>query len=655
MYAKSSHSLHRSTVNVYDSEFVQNIGVIIIIFNGSIFITGTVMKNNEYRGSLGSVSLADANVSIGESLLTDNTESVLKVRHGVIVSIDHSTFVNNTGYWMVAALNTEIASVTHTEFLHNAAALSVLYCDTATSLVHLCEFVGNYLSNGGAAVVSIQYRSIVENVTNTLFVDNSAAYEVYVAPVCGQGLSPSLGSYRCIHCSKYWRRHLIGILIAALIAGVVLVIFILSLNMTVAVGTLNGILFYAHVVATNPDIYLFPFNFKSPDFVTVFISWLNLDIGFDTCFFEASVSTSFSSVLQMYLYIALIQLAFPTYVIIVVIVVIVASECSSRFARIVSKGNPVAVLATMILLSYAKFIGLIPSFSLAFLLVPAYGSRNFDVTRLDSENNMHGVFEDTEYMELSVFLSTVLIVLYVLVIFLCVIYTALVFSWQWLLRYQNMAIFKWVRYQKLQYFLEPYHAPYTADYRYWTGLLLFARIVLYLIYSVNFSLDPRVNLMAVIFVAGGLLLLKGVTAKRVYNFWLLDVMETVIYFNLVAFSALTWYNLDFGGNQIVVAYTSVTIVFLLLVGVVVFHVLRYTPLYKCSFIKRLIKWMSVKVSEKTLDPEVPDDTPEELDGRQLERSAADDEELPIITHSVIKIPTTLQCSQEENYGSCPQC
>ena len=36
----------------------------------------------------------------------------------------------------------------------------------------------------------------------------------------------------------------------------------------------------------------------------------------------------------------------------------------------------------------------------------------------------------------------------------------------------------------------------------------------------------------------GLIFLNGVTAKRVYKNWLLDVMETAIYFNLVAFSAL---------------------------------------------------------------------------------------------------------------------
>jgi hypothetical protein len=40
---------------------------------------------------------------------------------------------------------------------------------------------------------------------------------------------------------------------AAFIAGITLVMFLLALNMTVAVGTLNGIFFYVNIVAVNTD------------------------------------------------------------------------------------------------------------------------------------------------------------------------------------------------------------------------------------------------------------------------------------------------------------------------------------------------------------------------------------------------------------------
>ena len=99
---------------------------------------------------------------------------------------------------------------------------------------------------------------------------------------CKSGFSLSLGSSSCIKCPKTWLAHLIGILIGALIAGIVLVAIIFTLNMTVAIGTLNGIIFYANIVAANKNIFLPSSNHEY--FFTVFISWLNLEIGIDTCF-----------------------------------------------------------------------------------------------------------------------------------------------------------------------------------------------------------------------------------------------------------------------------------------------------------------------------------------------------------------------------------
>ena len=91
------------------------------------------------------------------------------------------------------------------------------------------------------------------------------------------------------------------------------------------------ILFYANIVAANVDIYFLPST--APNFVTVFISWLNLDIGFDVCFIKTETSNYNVDVYELYK--ALLQLAFPIYVIFLVIIVIVASECSSKFAKII--------------------------------------------------------------------------------------------------------------------------------------------------------------------------------------------------------------------------------------------------------------------------------------------------------------------------------
>ena len=66
---------------------------------------------------------------------------------------------------------------------------------------------------------------------------------------CQPGLSLSLGSSHCLPCPSHWPANLVAIVIAALLAGILLVVFILVLNLTVAVGTLNGIIFYANILS----------------------------------------------------------------------------------------------------------------------------------------------------------------------------------------------------------------------------------------------------------------------------------------------------------------------------------------------------------------------------------------------------------------------
>ena len=87
------------------------------------------------------------------------------------------------------------------------------------------------------------------------------------------------------------------------------------------------------------------------------------------------------------------------------------------------------------------------------------------------------------------------------------------------------------------------------------------------------------------------------------------------------------------------------IIFILLLGVIVFHIFRYTRLYKCSFVEKAFKWISSKLLEKPIQ-EAPGDVPEELDGYQLERP--DDQELPAVTYSIVDIRQPDQKQEAEN-------
>ena len=105
---------------------------------------------------------------------------------------------------------------------------------------------------------------------------------------CGTNYSLSLAGSKCVKCPENWPVQFACIIFSALVAGVLLVLLILVLNLTVAVGTLNSIIFFANIINANKSVYfgqLYPAIMP----MLAFISWLNLDVGLDlpgVCFFE---------------------------------------------------------------------------------------------------------------------------------------------------------------------------------------------------------------------------------------------------------------------------------------------------------------------------------------------------------------------------------
>ena len=366
---------------------------------------------------------------------------------------------------------------------------------------------------------------------------------------CQEHLSLSLGSSRCLPCHSYWPAVLVVILLAAIIAGILLVTALLVLNMTVAVGLINGFIFYANIVAANSAVF---FPSSQPSFPTVFVAWLNLDIGIDVCFFDG---------LDAYTK-TWLQLAFPVYIISLVIIAIIISEYSPRFAGLIGKRDPVATLATLILLSYAKLLSVaITTLSFAVLDYPD-GSQ--ETVWLPDGNVTY--FKGKH-------IALVLVAL--LIILIGVPYTILLFVWQWLVRAPKWKGFRWTRNTKLNAFISVHHVPYNSKYRYWTGLLLIVRVVLYITASVTASDKPQTSLLVTIILVGMLISLNKAAGVTVYKNLLVDVVDTAHYFNLLVLSAFSWYNFkDNIRKQTVVAYTSTIITFILLAGVIVYHVSR---------------------------------------------------------------------------------
>ena len=356
---------------------------------------------------------------------------------------------------------------------------------------------------------------------------------------CIDGLSLILGSSSCRVCSN----KNLGLLLVFALAGIGLVLLLFLTKLTVAEGTINGLIFYANIVGANESLF-----FSNPStyskVLQVFIAWLNLDCGIEVCFYDGMDAYSRTW----------LQFVFPLYIWVMVGFLILVSHYSFRVSKWLGN-NPVAVLATLFLLSYTKLLQtIIVTFSFTFL---EYPDGNKAVWLYDG--NVPFLHGKHAYL----FIAGMVIFL-----FLFLPYTILLLLGQWLQAHSDWKCLKWASSNKLKIFLDAYNAPYKDQHRYWTGLLLVARFTLLLTSASNAFSDPNVNLVAVTI---SVLLLESLAwlAGGIYRKWFLNALEASFILNLGIIAAGV--NTT-GGNHDALMQTFLTIVLLTFIGILAYHV-----------------------------------------------------------------------------------
>ena len=360
--------------------------------------------------------------------------------------------------------------------------------------------------------------------------------------MCKEDLSLVFGSSRCLECSSYY----IFLLIPFALAGIALVAFILLLNMTVATGTIHGLIFYANILTANHSLFL---PFATPNFLTVFISWLNLDLGIETCFYNGMDSYGKF----------LLQLAFPTYVFVLIGTTIVLCEMSKKFATLLGNRNPVAALCTLILLSYSKLIRTIIT-ALQFTHLK-YADGSHEIVWLYDANISYFTVS-----HIPRFIAAFIIVI------LGTIYTILLLFGQW---FPYWKFTKWTKNTKYNAFIDAYHAPFTPRHRYWMGLLLFALTTQNIVAAT--TADNAAPILSAGCIALGLILLKLLNI-RIYKNRLQDSLETLFLTNVAILAIATLYNIirdSMNKNQLALANTSMAISFILFLIVLGYHFYKY--------------------------------------------------------------------------------
>jgi hypothetical protein len=120
--------------------------------------------------------------------------------------------------------------------------------------------------------------------------------------------------------------------------------------------------------------------------------------------------------------------------------------------------------------------------------------------------------------------------------------------------------------------MDAYHAPYTNEVRYWTGLLLLSRLGLFLTFAINTFGSNSINILAVSIVSAALLAFK----RRVYENWVKDILESSFILNLCIFSVVTFY-LDEEFNENIISqhkpsFISIGVAFTTFIGVLLYHI-----------------------------------------------------------------------------------
>ena len=396
---------------------------------------------------------------------------------------------------------------------------------------------------------------------------------------CSDTMSLMLGSNKCGQCSNTY----LTLIIPFGLLGIALVILIIALNLTVTVGTINGLLFFANVI----KIYQPLTGFDTIPVLSQFISWINMDFGIETCFYDGMESCGKTG----------LQFVFPVYLFMLIMLIIALSRWFSKFARLIGN-NAVPVLCTLLLLSFTKLLRTI-LLILSFTNLVDYSRTGNTLLPRNVSMPVWFIDGNRKYFE-GCHLPLLVIALLVLVFVFVPYVLFLLFFPLW-----ELCRSRWNKgttlYLKLKPFFDAYAGPHTDVFRFWPGILLIARIVLAVTVAVTRDEAGEVVAQGVLIAVVAILitiLSFGVVYKK-SKLHSLDIFYLVC---LLAFSVyLSSESAEqYAGNIVVLAFGL-----LIFLGILVYHI------YNNRSVKNV--FMKVSIVTKTHDYDEMNDGVEDRD------------------------------------------
>ena len=287
---------------------------------------------------------------------------------------------------------------------------------------------------------------------------------------CRNGYSLTLGSQDCVSNDQcpLWRLPIL--LLAFVIVGLLLVLFLTVFNFTVSQGTLYGLLFYANVVHVNHKTLLE----NCSNSIRIFIAWLNLDFGFKTCLY-----VGMDAYQKVWL-----EFAFILYLLSIAVLIVFLSHKFICVTRLVGR-NVINVLSTILFLCFIKT-------ARAAIKVLHYFDLKTCFQNCDKVYNLRVWYYDgniTYFQGKHIPLALVSIVLITIVS----LYMFSLLFIQCLQRGSGWCVLRWVN--KLRPFFDAYTGPCRDQFRFWPGVLLFCLFTMFILHvPVNINAEKQLYL-----------------------------------------------------------------------------------------------------------------------------------------------------------------
>ena len=323
---------------------------------------------------------------------------------------------------------------------------------------------------------------------------------------CRQNYSAVLGTSNCKPCSNsnLW------LIVIYLGSGILLIALLTMCNITVANGTLNGIMFYVNFIHAHKNIF-FPENFSNHNVFRILIAWLNLDLGIEVCFYKGM--TTYQK--------TWLQFGYILYIWSLQVAIVYLCRKYIFFTRICGR-NVTKVMATLLLISYMKVL-----YTIRTVLSSTYMKY--------STGDYHSVWSPNPAIYIGSGKHTPLLIVALVLGFMLGSFTLCLILIQVMTKASHKKGLTWV--SRLQPFFDAFTGPCNPNYAFWPGFLFLIRVALVFISFQHSSYDRALSLCAIPVLIS---VFSFLYPSGVYRKWSLNIFELSIMVNLSFLSALLY-------------------------------------------------------------------------------------------------------------------